>query len=93
MEFDISAKAAHALAAIGTAANPAVPALLKALESEYPMIRGRALFALGQCAYNDQEDVLVAVRKHLEDPVPAVRKDAEEALAAIEKRTRGEEGD
>ncbi len=69
------------LAGIGPAAKPAIPSLLREVQSSNAIVRGNALYALG-CIRAEPKLVVPELAKALNDPDPYCRRHAAQALKA-----------
>ena len=74
--------AAFALGRLGERA--AIPPLIELLKSPEEKIRYSAVYALGDLATKDDQNVIIALRPLLEDIAPNVRDATQAALAKIE---------
>ena len=79
---EVRRQAAFALAKKG---QPAIPALIQALQSDNTVTRKNAVFALGEMG-KDARSAIPAIEKLMRDPDPTVRWIAENALKKIEGR-------
>jgi HEAT repeat protein len=78
-------KAVKALAAVGTAASEALPALMGAVKDEDPSVRDEAVLALLRLG-PDARDAIPVLEAAQDDPDPTVQSHVRKAL----ERIRGE---